>query len=202
MIKTQKTILSIFIALFIVGLSIFIIKKAANKTSNINANSNSSAVSSISTLSSTTLLDEYHEPHLTAQQSAELVSKLHQAANYSSTSDYSLVGDCGTSANATIFRRLHDQRTVQLVNGSYPILRTPNLEHWTKAQSDAFMSDPTVVCGVGFFFPFEVATDYILWRQACSSGVVPTDSSGKLAADFLQCIQAQEVISKEYHLLD
>ena len=97
--------------------------------------------------------------------------------------------------------QINPTRKVQMVNGSVPILWTPNAQHWTPAQADAFMSDPTVVCGVGFFFPFEVKADHILWRQACSSGVGPDKNSPDYPSQ-VQCYQAQEVISRNFGLTD
>lgn len=153
-------------------------------------------------LSSTTLLDDYHESHLTATQTAALLADIHDEAKFSTAEEYDLVGDCGSSPNVDIIKKVSTQRKVQIVNSWYPIIRTPNIQHWTKFESDAFMDDPTIVCGVGFFYPFEVTPDYILWRQTCSSGMLPTDVNGKLDESFVKCIQAQEVISREYHLRD
>ncbi len=157
-----------------------------------------------SPLSSTSLLDQYNVRHLTAAQSTQLITDIHDPKKFTTPQSQgnSLVGDCGQSANVEKLKKLNALRTAQVVNGVYHIVRTPNTEKWTAATADTFMSDPTVVCGVGFFFPFEVTPDYVLWRNACSSGMLPTDANGKLLPDFVHCIQAQEVISKEYNLQD
>lgn len=200
--KNYRQFVIMFIGTGLLATVVLFVFIEKNSTSNAPAVNKTTANTNATRLSSTILLDDYHMPHLTAQEVSTLLSNIHQAERFITTQEFSLIGDCGQSANATIFQHLHSLRKVQLVNGTYPILRTPNLEHWTKTQADFFMSDPTVVCGAGFFYPFEVTPDYILWRQACSSGLLSTDTKGSLAPDFVQCLQAQEAISTEYKLQD
>lgn len=160
------------------------------------------AVVNQSERSSTSTLDQYHQSHLTSAQSQLLISNLHDPNKFSTTKDYSLVENCGQSINANIMVSLDATRTLQLVNSVYPIVRTKNLEHWTTQQASTFVNDPTVVCGAGSFFPFDVQLDYILWRQACSTGALPTDINGNLSQQFVACLQAQEAISQNYGLPD
>lgn len=163
------------------------------------------AVKQSFSLSSTLTLDSLQLPHLDEVAARKIVTDIHNAKAFTPVNDpnYSLNGDCGVSENVNILKRLNEQKTMLAVNnGSYVILRTPNLEHWNAEAANAFISDPTIVCGAGFFIPFEVSPDYILWRRSCSSGMLPTDANGVPDPDLVHCIQAEEVISQYYHLQD
>jgi hypothetical protein len=107
--------------------------------------------------------------------------------------EYTLVNDCGETEKLTLVRQLDAQRRVQLVNGALPILWTPNPSGWTLTQAIEYMDDPNLVCGVGSFYPLEVAPDHILWRVACSSGMLP-EVNGTVDPEFVSCLQAEEVL--------
>jgi hypothetical protein len=87
--------------------------------------------------------------------------------------------------------------TKQTVNGSFVVLRTPNDLKWSSLEvARAYQNDDTLVCGVGFPYPFEVTTDYVLWRTTCGSGMLPADENNKLDAEFVQCLQMEEAIEQ------
>jgi hypothetical protein len=152
------------------------------------------------------LLNEYHEPHLTVAQSTAIFTDLANLKKYVSANKkigQSLLGDCGTSAKVDQFKKLDEQLMAQKVNGSFTVLRSPNLLHWAslKAASD-YQNDETLVCGVAFPYPFEVTSDYVLWRKTCSTGVLATDSQGHLDREFKECIQMEEAIDLKYGLVE
>lgn len=147
--------------------------------------------------SSRLVLDDYHAAHLAMADKVAIMNNLHDATKFTETTEYAMGGDCGVSDNATFYERLSDQRRVQIVNGSVPILRTPNLKGWNTDQAMNFMNDETVICGVGFFYPFEVRPDYILWHRACSSGMIPTNPDGTMYDDVKQCFQMEELIGEQ-----
>lgn len=197
MTKPQALTLTIAVIVVALGAVTFgVLSGRSPKTTNDN-NTPPSVTQNANVSSSTFTLDQYHLPHLTDAAAIQLKADIHTASKYATPTgtDYTLLNDCGTTDKLMLVRQLDAQRRVQLVNGVLPILRTPNPNGWTLAEALAYLDDPLLVCGVGSFYPIEATADYILWRVACSSGMLP-EVNGTVDPEFVRCLQAEEVLDR------
>lgn len=164
------------------------------------ANTNSSST----VLSSTAYLDEIAEPHLSAAAAIALVTKAENVNAYQVGSSDQLGGlDCGQSVH-------HDQivtlnaglRRSFLAHDSLLVTATPNSFNWTSADLRVIADDSTAVCGVGTTIPRAVVGSWVIWWNTCVSGMGPPQRTQPDYQMVVRCLQAQEVLDRNYHWAD
>lgn len=139
------------------------------------------------------LLNDLSEPHLSNLDADSAWIQMHIWSDYTVRDGYSLVNDCGQSANATLLSELDQSQKIQELNGVYPVVLTDNPRGWTLEQALDFWVDPTVTCGVSSFTPVEVSPTGILWTRPCAGGAGITSQDPQYSRD-VACLQVEEAV--------
>lgn len=135
---------------------------------------------------------------LTAAQQTALRTQATDWSGYSVSTHELGMHDCGASANATKLATINaGSKRERIINTSFHVYLTPNPYHWSTADATAFGNDQTVICGVGATYPFWADADHVLWRTACSSGVMPTAGDPNYQT-FVECVQATHVLDQQF----
>lgn len=176
----------------------FLIHSEANTNSNQVQNQTTNS-SQLPLADESSVLDDLGEKHLSMSEINRLGAKIEMWNLYQEDPSVVIgIPDCGVSKNSDMLKSMNSGSKKTLsINSTYRLVLTPAYSLKNFNDVVQFRNDPTVICGIGAYYPFSISEDRLLWRQSCSSGAVPAVGTQSYK-DFVSCIQAQEVVQRHF----
>lgn len=149
---------------------------------------------------SSRILRDMDASELSAAELAVLDAQIEDWNLYRSDTVVVLGGlDCGQSENHDRLVALNQSdKSTMFLNDGLLITNTPNLYDWDTAALQAFVSDPTVVCGVATTLPRAVVGERILWWDTCVGGAGPPGKDSPDYTRVIKCLQAEDVVNRHF----